>query len=105
MNVGQICHRPAVSVAASASLAEVAELMHKHAVGAVLITKAPLDRPVVVGIVTDRDIVRAQLEHATDLSSLRVEEVMTRDPLELNETESLSHAVQRLRARGVRRAP
>jgi len=105
MNVGQVCSRPAIHVAASASLSKVARLMYQHRVGTVLVAKEPLDHPVVVGIVTDRDIVRAQLERATALSVLSAEDVMTRDPLELCETDSLADAIQRMRARGVRRAP
>lgn len=105
MNVAGLCSRPAVSAAASATLSEVAELMRDRNVGAVVITKSPMDRPEAVGIITDRDIVRAQLDHAADLSRLSAEQVMTRNPLELNEQDSVEDAIQRMRARGVRRAP
>ena len=105
MNVGHACTRGAVTVPLSAPLAEVAQIMCDQHVGAVVVTEAPLDRPVVVGIITDRDIVRAQLQHAADLSRLRTGDVMTRDPLVLNEQESIGGAIDRLRARGVRRAP
>ena len=47
----------------------------------------------------------AQLQHAADLSRLRTGDVMTRDPLVLTEQESIGGAIDRLRARGVRRAP
>ena len=105
MNVGGLCSRPAVSAAASATLSEVAELMRNRSVGAVVITKAPRDRPEAVGIITDRDIVQAQLDHVADLSRLSAEQVMTREPLELNEQDSVEEAIHRMRARGVRRAP
>jgi CBS domain-containing protein len=105
MKIGQIYSRPVVSVPASATLAEVATLMKDHQVGAVVITKAPADRPVPVGMITDRDIVRAQLDHSADLNSLCAEDVMTLDPLLLNIDDSLDDAIQRLRGRGVRRAP
>jgi signal-transduction protein with cAMP-binding, CBS, and nucleotidyltransferase domain len=67
--------------------------------------KAPSDRPVATGIITDRDITCAQLDRAADLGSLSAEEVMTRNPLEINEEDSLSQAIETLRVRGVRRAP
>jgi len=105
MNVEQICSRPAITVQASATLLEVAELMRDHHVGAIVVTKAPIDQPVAAGIITDRDIVRAQLAHTADLSRLRAEQVMTRDPLVLNGAMSVTEAIQQLRLRGVRRAP
>jgi CBS domain-containing protein len=105
MNVGQICSRNVVSAPASAPLSDIAKLMHDHRVGAVVITKAPLDRPVAVGIITDRDIVRAQLKRKTDLAHLSAEDIMTRDPLVLGEDDAVESAMQRMRARAVRRAP
>ncbi len=105
MKVGELCSRDAVCAAASAPLLEVARLMCDEHVGAVVITKAPLDEPVAVGIITDRDIVRAQLDRTAELSRLRAEDVMTHDPLVVNEEDSVEAAIQRMRARGVRRAP
>ena len=105
MNVGQISSRKLVSAPVGTTLSEVAKLMHDRHVGAVVVTKAPLDRPIAVGIITDRDIVQAQLERGADLTSLAVEEFMTSDPLVLNEEDSLDDAIRRLQARGVRRAP
>jgi len=84
MSVAEVCTRGAVTVLSSAALDEVAAIMRDRHVGAVVVTKAPLDAPVVVGIVTDRDIVRAQLERAEPLSRMRADEVMTRNPLILN---------------------
>jgi len=92
-------------VSPSAPLGAAAQIMCDWHVGTVIVTEALLDKPVVVGVLTDRDIVRAQLQHAADLSRLRAGDVMTRDPLVLNEQESIAGAIDRLRARGVRRAP
>lgn len=105
MKIGELCSRPVVSIPASATLAEVAVLMREHHVGAVVVTKATLDRPIAVGIITDRDIVRAQLDHTADLSRLSAEDTMSRDPLVLSVELSLGEAIQRLRSRSVRRAP
>jgi len=105
MNVGQICNRHLLSAPASAPLSEVARLMHEAHVGAVVVTKAPIDAPVAVGMITDRDIMRAQLNRVADLSRLRAEDVMTRDPLVINENSSVEDAIRQLRVRGVRRAP
>ena len=105
MNVGQECSRPAVTVAMRATLAEAAVLMRERNVGAVIVTQSPSDRPTAVGVITDRDIVRAQLDHAADLSSLSVEQAMSRDPLEINAQSDIGDAIRRMRARRVRRAP
>jgi len=105
MKIGQVCTRNAVSISASAPLIEVAQLMCDKQVGAVVVIAAPAERPTTLGIITDRDIVRAQIERASDLSRIRVADVMTPDPLVLNENESVENAIRHLRARGVRRAP
>lgn len=105
MNVGTLCSRGPVLVEAPTPLTDVAQLMFQHHVGAVIVTKSPLDRPVAVGMVTDRDITRAQLERECDLSQLTADSVMTRDPLVLCEDVPVEEAIGRLRARGVRRAP
>jgi len=105
MKIGDICTRNPATVSTSATLAEVARLMKDRHIGTVIVTKAPLDRPVATGIITDRDIACAQLDRRSDLASLSAEEVMTRNPLEINAEDALDKAIAKLRARGVRRAP
>lgn len=105
MTIGTVCSRNPVTAPSDAPLAALARLMHDRHVGAVIITKRPMDRPVPVGIVTDRDIVYAQIEKGADLFTLSAEDVMTRDPLVLTEQMSLDQGIERLRERGVRRAP
>jgi len=105
MKVGALCRRQVVSISASAPVSEAARLMCEQQVGAVVVTAAPADSPIAVGVLTDRDIVRAQLDGAADLSQIRIADVMTPEPLVLSEDERLDEAVRRMRARGVRRAP
>ena len=105
MTVGKLCGRRVVSVPGNAPLSEVVRLMYQERVGAVIVTYAPADQPVVVGIVTDRDIVRAQLAHVADFSQLNTTDTMSRDPLVLNQHDDIAEALRRMRARGVRRAP
>jgi CBS domain-containing protein len=104
MNVGEICSRDLVSAPESAPLGEIAALMCQRHVGAIVVTKIPSERPIAAGIVTDRDIVLAQLGRAADFASLRAADVMSACPLELCEDDSVEDAIQRMRARGVRRA-
>ncbi len=105
MYVKQLCSRDLVSARTNATLADVAALMCRHRVGTVVVTRQSAGRPEAIGIITDRDIVRAQLERTADLSRLNVEDVMSRDLLVLDENVSIEEAIQRLRARSVRRAP
>ncbi|HVW67692.1 MAG TPA: CBS domain-containing protein [Steroidobacteraceae bacterium] len=104
MNVGDICSRGAIHVTESASLRDVAQLMQEHRVGAVVVTR-PGPQPIATGIITDRDIVRAQLEHVADLSRLRVADVMTPSPFTLRHDETVEDAVEQMREHNVRRAP
>ena len=105
MNIGTLCSRYLITTSTGAPLSEVARMMREAHVGAVAVTEGGIDRPRVVGIITDRDIVRSQLGRTADLSSLSAGETMTRDPLVLLEEESIDGAIAHLRARGVRRAP
>ena len=105
MNVVNACSRPAVAARPSATLAEVAELMRERNVGAVVIAEGLPDRPVPIGVVTDRDIVQAQLEHTADLSRLSAGQIMSHNPLVIDEESAMEDAIGRMRARQVRRAP
>lgn len=105
MNIGRIGNREVVSALASDPLSRVARQMCDQHVGMVVVVEERVDKRVPVGIVTDRDIVRAQLQRSTDLFCLSVAQAMTANPLTLLESESMVDAIDRLRARGVRRAP
>lgn len=105
MNIGDLLSRDLVAVAPNTPLTEVARLMCEHNVGAVVVVKSPMDKPVAIGVITDRDITRAQVAAARDLSQMFSEQVMTPDPLVLCEDDAVEEALERMRARGVRRAP
>ncbi len=105
MKVGGFYTRPVVAVSTSATLAEVAVRMRDEGVGSVIVTSGGESHPRVVGIITDRDIIRAQLERKADLSRLSAGEAMTQKPLVLHERESVDGAIAHMRTRGVRRAP
>jgi len=105
MTIGELCSRDLVSVTAYTPLMEVVKLMRDEHVGIVVVTKAPADEPVAAGVVTDRDIARALLDRPAGLVGLQAEKVMVRDPLVLDESESVKTGIQRMRDHGVRRAP
>ena len=105
MLVGSLCSPRPACVPAGAPIADVARLMRDRHVGAVIVTEGAAGRLRAIGMITDRDIVRAQLERTADLSRLSAGEVMTRNPLVIGEEDSVDGAIAHLRARGVRRAP
>jgi CBS domain-containing protein len=105
LKVGDLCDRKPVTVSISAPASDAAQLMCQQLVGAVVVTAAPADGTVAVGMLTDRDIVCAQLDRAGDLGQLRIGDIMTGDPLVLNEDLPVEDAIRRLRSRHVRRAP
>lgn len=105
MLVGSLCSRGPVCVSTAAPIADVALLMREQHIGIVIVTEGSLERRRAVGVITDRDIVRAQLERTADLSRLCAGEVMTHKPLVIGEDEPVDGAIAHLRARGVRRAP
>lgn len=105
MRVGELCSRDLVAVAPTTPLSEVARLMCERHVGAVVVVKSPMDQPAAIGVITDRDMTRAQLARASELSQIFSDQVMSRDPLVLCEDDGVEEALDRMRARGVRRAP
>ena len=105
MNVRQLCTRGVVTAAEGSTIAEVAQLMCNEHVGAIVVVgrRGATTQP--LGIITDRDIVRAQLERAVDLSGLAAFDIMTGDPLVLKAQTDFKDALDQMLLRGVRRAP
>jgi CBS domain-containing protein len=105
MDIGRICNREVFTISRGEPLARAAREMCERHVGMLVVTE---DRPggrLPVGVLTDRDIVRAQLRRRADLNCLSVDEAMSTQPLLVGENEALIDAIGRMRARGVRRAP
>lgn len=107
MKVCDICTRNVVTVPESEDLMGAAELMRKEHIG-YLVVVAPnvADGTVApVGVITDRDIVIKVLAREADARSLRVGDVMTRQPITTREESSVAVALHYMREIGVRRLP
>ena len=102
MTVENVFTPSLVKASRMATVQEAARLMRKHHVGALIVTDEGLDRDKPVGIVTDRDIVIKAvadgLPHGT-----RLEEVMTQALATVLRSDTLEHALELMRTRGVRR--
>ena len=105
MNIGEICSREVIVVHTGDSLLEAARQMCDRHVGTVIVVEDRGPERLPIGIITDRDIVRAQLKRAADLCCLGVPQAMTTNLLVLRENESMTDAIEKMRARAVRRAP
>jgi CBS domain-containing protein len=105
MLLGEICSREVVTMRRREPLVTAAELMCERHVGAIVIVDDHGGSVFPTGIVTDRDLVRVLAHRPHDLSQLTVGEAATTDPLVVRADEPVSMAIERMQARGVRRAP
>lgn len=105
MTVGRFCNRDVITAPRSMPLVEAAQLMRVHHVGTLVIVDGEGERRKPVGIITDRDIVIEVVAIGAPLDDLTASDVMGPDLLTAREGDSLWDALQRMRARGVRRMP
>ena len=107
MNVRDLYRRTVITVQSTDELMTAAQLMRQHHVGflVVLDPPGPAGAQRVAGVITDRDLVVSVLARGADPRALRVEDVMTRDPVTVRERDSLTFALGQMRRLGVRRLP
>jgi len=105
MRIGDVCSRDVHHVTAEAPLLDAVRDMHRHHVGAVIVVDRAGASARPVGIVTDRDVMRAEIMQRADVFTLTVGDVMSVDLLTLSESSELADGIERMRRRGVRRAP
>jgi CBS domain-containing protein len=103
MEIAEVCTHPVIVAFPDQALAVAAREMRAHDVGALVVVVRGDTRP--IGILTDRDIVRGQVNQCADLRCLTVGDVMTRQPLCIRSDAELSEAIATLASRAVRRAP
>jgi CBS domain-containing protein len=105
MNIGEICSREVYIFEAGEPLANAVGEMIKRHIGAIVVVETAPNRVRPVGIVTDRDVIRGQVSLKKELPNLTLRDVMTSAPLMVSEASGIPEAIERMRARGVRRAP
>lgn len=101
MNAGNVCKRGVVTVKPSDDLIAAAHAMREKHVGYLVVA----EHVRVVGVLTDRDIVVAVLAQEVDARALKVGDVMTREPLLIEEEQSIEAVLCHMREAGVRRVP
>jgi CBS domain-containing protein len=107
MNVGKACQRNVVTVRRSEELTKAVQLMRERHIGYLVVVEPEVgfgsQRP--VGVLTDRDILVTVIAREADPRALRVDDVMTQQPLTVGETEPIDQALREMRRIGVRRVP
>jgi len=101
MQVREAMHKGVEWMAPTTSLAELAQTMRKHDVGAIPIGEN--DR--LIGMVTDRDIVVKGLANGKDASSLTARDVMTEGIVYCRANEELGDALRIMEDKKIRRLP
>ncbi|MET0723842.1 MAG: CBS domain-containing protein [Tardiphaga sp.] len=91
-----------VTIEPTADLATAAKLLSKHRIGSVVIRGAG-ER--VVGILSERDIVRAVSEQGAGALALPVGQVMTRDVATCGEDDTVASIMERMTAGKFRHMP
>jgi CBS domain-containing protein len=107
MNVGTTCQKNPVTVRPFDDLTVAAQLMREKHVGYLVVVEPSVREGAFkpIGVVTDRDIVVSVVAREADPRSLRVGDVMTREPIVATQDESLGSALKKMRKVGVRRLP
>jgi CBS domain-containing protein len=106
MNITEICKRSPVTVRETDELCAAAQLMRQRHIGYLVVVEPQLLNGLKpIGVLTDRDIVVAVVARGADPGALRVGDVMSREPVVIEEGKSLTCALAAMRRIGVRRVP
>jgi CBS domain-containing protein len=91
-----------VTIAPAASLADAVKLLSSHRIGAVMVTD-PEGR--VIGVLSERDIVRTLADRGAAALDQRVEQVMTRRVVTTVESDTVGEIMERMTAGKFRHIP
>lgn len=105
LTTGEICTRSVTIAFKGTSLKGAARLMRENHVGCLVVVEETAGLRIVVGMLTDRDIVTAVIASELDPGTLRVEDVMVTDLVTAREEDSLIDLMRTMRRKGVRRIP
>lgn len=105
LTTGEICTRSVTIAFRTTPVDGAARLMRDNHVGCLVVVDEVQGQRIVVGVLTDRDIVTAVVAPGLDAAALRVEDVMTTDLITAREDDSLIDLMRSMRRKGVRRIP
>jgi len=102
---GELCTREVVTATRSMALNEAARVLRERHVGCLVVVDETREGRIVVGLLTDRDIVTAAIARDASLLTLRVGDVMSADVSMVHEVSSVHDTIALMRHRRVRRVP
>jgi CBS domain-containing protein len=105
LTAGAVCTRDVSIAFRSTALYDAARSMRERHVGSLVVVDETPEGRVVVGLLTDRDIVTAVVAKEVDARTLSVEDVMSADVATVREDDSLHDVVAQMKRRRVRRLP
>ncbi|TFW06303.1 CBS domain-containing protein [Oxalobacteraceae bacterium OM1] len=105
MPISECCNLDVVRCDADTPVQDVAALMRRHHVGAVVVVEEQPRGCMPVGIVTDRDIVIESLALGADATVFTAGDMMTSPVATVNEREGIVETLQHMREHKVRRMP
>ncbi|HEX5403701.1 MAG TPA: CBS domain-containing protein [Pseudonocardiaceae bacterium] len=89
------------TIGRSATVSQLLVTLGEHNIGAVVVT----ERDEVIGIVSERDVVRRLRERGGDLLSATVGEIMTADVLTCSPEDTVDHLAEVMTERRIRHVP
>ena len=99
VTVGQVVKRKAVIVHPGDTIHKVAMILAKNKVGSAVV----VENDEIVGIITDRDILNKVVAKEKDPKSVRVAEVMTENPITIEDDYEVQDAIDKMMDKGIRR--
>jgi CBS domain-containing protein len=105
LTTGEICTRSVTIAFRKTPLDGAARLMRENHVGCLVVVDEVAGKRIVVGLLTDRDIVTGVVANNLAPGTLHVEDVMTADLVTVREEDSLIDVMRTMRHKGVRRVP
>ena len=105
MRIGDICTREVVQCSRTTTALELAQIMQNSHVGDVVVVDQPNGKKIVVGLVTDRDLVVEILARETDPVTATAGDIMRPETVTAGAEADIYEAAELMRLKGVRRIP
>ena len=105
LTTGEICTRSVTIAFRRTTLSGAARLMRDNHVGCLVVVEQSDGQNIVVGMLTDRDLVTAVIAPELEVNRFCVEDVMSTELVTAREDDSLIDLMRSMRREGVRRIP
>ena len=100
-DISEMMSKKVVSVPKKKGLKEIIGIMANSKISSILITEDNR----VVGIITERDLIKKIILKCVNLNKQNVDDVMTKDPITVNSHTDLAEASQMMREKDIRHLP